>query len=660
MTKANANASIFDAYKTSYDERKEEVFSLADYLELCKKDKMTYANPAERLLKAFGEPELVDTSKEKGRLNTIFQNKTIALYPAFKDFYGMEETIEKIASHIRGAAEGGEYLKQILYLLGPVGGGKSSLGERVKELMEVNPIYVLRNKETGERSPINESPLGLFNTPEVKNMLTDQYEISSRYLKLPASPWALKRLQEGGGKIDEVFEVIKVFPSMDEQLGIAKVEPGDENNQDISTLVGKVDINKLGEGTAQDDVDTYLFSGGFAKGHQGVMEFVEMFKAPLKVLNPLLEAMQARKYTGTEQIGAIPLDSLILAHSNDSEWAKFSGNKDNEAMLDRVNVINVPYSMRYTDEKKIYQKMLDESGYGQKPVAPKTLELLAKFAVVSRVLPAGDDYMGGASADVIADVLDGRLADGASAQVPSYKELKQREPVTPGSELGMRGASTRFNFKTLTETFNARVNHGILEADPITLMEVLKDRVIKDNRVPNQAELIEYIDAVMAPEYKKFLTSEVVTAFTNADETYLQNRFDRYVAMAKSWVRETEFNDQEVSGKNLGRDELEQKLAEIERGAGISNPETFRKDVAFYVMEQRENGKDVKWDSYNKLGNVIRQSVERRLEDILPLVAHDTNRNEKQTEEFNRFVDNMSAKGYTPNMIKNACTYIQP
>ena len=652
MTKANSGASIFDAYKENYDDRQEEVLSLEEYLNLCKDDNMAYANPAERLLQAFGEPEIIDTSSSADdRIKTIFQGKTIAKYPAFEDFYGMEETIEKIVSHVRGAAEGSEYLKQILYLLGPVGGGKSSLGERVKELMEQNPIYALRVKSgphKGELSPINESPLGLFNTPEIKSILNKEYNIPARYMKLPASPWALKRLHEGEGNINDVFEVVKVYPSMDEQIAVAKVEPGDENNQDISTLVGKVDINKLGEGTAQDDTDTYLYSGGFAKGHQGVMEFVEMFKAPLKVLNPLLEAMQARKYSGTEQIGTIPLDALILAHSNESEWSSFSGDSKNEAILDRVNVVKVPYTMQYTEEKKIYEKMLRESGYGSKPIAPKTLDLLAKFAVVSRIIPAGDNYTGGAEPHLVAEVLDGRVGEGAENRVPKFNELKAREPL----DIGMAGASTRFNFKTLTETFNARVNEGLLEADPTTLMRVLEERIKEDNRVPNQDQLITYINEVMRPEYKKFILSEIIEAYTNADDDFLQNRFDQYISRADAWLDKTDYRDEEV-GQLLNPTQLDAKLQEIERGANISNPEAFRQDVVRFVHKQRAKGEEVKWDSYAKLGNVIKLSVERRLEDILPVIRFDAVRNDEQAKEHRRFLENMEAKGYTPNMIKN-------
>ena len=125
----------------------------------CRDDPMLYATAAERLLAAIGEPEMVDTAKD-ARLGRIFMNRTIRVYPAFAEFYGMEETIERIVGFFRHAAQGLEERKQIMYLLGPVGGGKSSLAERLKALMEVHPIYVL--KAGDELSPVFESPLGLF------------------------------------------------------------------------------------------------------------------------------------------------------------------------------------------------------------------------------------------------------------------------------------------------------------------------------------------------------------------------------------------------------------------------------------------------------------------------------------------------------------------
>ena len=146
---------VFEHYQERFDAALEEELSLQDYLELCKSDPSVYATAAERLLMAIGEPEFVDTSKDP-RLSRIFSNKIIKRYPAFNEFYGMEEAIEQIVSFFRHAAQGLEERKQILYLLGPVGGGKSSLAEKLKSLMQRMPFYAIAG------SPLNESPLGLF------------------------------------------------------------------------------------------------------------------------------------------------------------------------------------------------------------------------------------------------------------------------------------------------------------------------------------------------------------------------------------------------------------------------------------------------------------------------------------------------------------------
>src|SRR5580693_6778871 len=320
---------IFGLYSRLYENRREVEFSLEDYLRGCSDDASFYAGAAERLLKAIGEPVMVDTSQDP-RLGRIFMNRTMKIYPAFEDFYGMEETIERIVGFFRYAAQGLEERKQVLYLLGPVGGGKSSLAERLKLLMEKLPIFVL--KAGKEVSPIFESPLGLFDPLRMGDALERQYRIPKRRLTGLVSPWALKRLDEFGGDISK-FSVVRLHPSRLRQICIAKTEPVDENNQDISSLVGKVDIRKL-EFFSQADADAYAFSGGLNRTTQGILEFVEMFKAPIKMLHPLLTATQESNYTGTENIGAIPFNGIILAHSNEAEWQTFKHNKNNEAFID--------------------------------------------------------------------------------------------------------------------------------------------------------------------------------------------------------------------------------------------------------------------------------------------------------------------------------------
>src|SRR2546423_4029041 len=253
------NDSLFNAFVRSFESRSEIDMPMAEYLESCRGDPMRYANAAERVLAAIGEPQMIDTAKDS-RLGRIFLNRTIRVYPAFAGFHGMEDTIERIVGFFRHAAQGLEERKQVLYLLGPVGGGKSSLAERLKSLMERHPIYVLKHKETGEVSPVSESPLGLFNPDQFGGRLEEAYGIPRRYLMGIASPWALKRLAQAGGDLD-AFSVVRVHPSVLNQIAISKTEPGDENNQDISALVGKVDIRKL-DRYAQNDPDAYSYSGG--------------------------------------------------------------------------------------------------------------------------------------------------------------------------------------------------------------------------------------------------------------------------------------------------------------------------------------------------------------------------------------------------------------
>src|SRR5437879_5658563 len=224
------NDSLFNAFARSFEARSETDISMQEYLESCRGDPMRYANAAECLLAAIGEPQMIDTAKD-ARLGRIFLNRTMRSYPAFTGFYGMEETIERIVGFFRHAAQGLEERKQIIYLLGPVGGGKSSLAERLKQLMEQLPVYVL--KAGDQISPIFESPLGLFDPTRMASALERKYGIPLRRLTGLMSPWAVKRVREFEGDISK-FSVAKLYPSKLKQICVSKTEPGDENNQDIS------------------------------------------------------------------------------------------------------------------------------------------------------------------------------------------------------------------------------------------------------------------------------------------------------------------------------------------------------------------------------------------------------------------------------------------
>jgi len=626
--------SIFEHYKSRYSSTAQEEMSLQEYLQLCKADPLIYASSAERMLSAIGEPELVDTSRDP-RLSRIFSNKVIKRYPAFSEFYGTEDAIENVVSYFRHAAQGLEERKQILYLLGPVGGGKSSLAERLKALMEKIPFYAIKG------SPVFESPLGLFNPAEDADILEQEYGIPKRYLKGIMSPWAVKRLHEFGGDISK-FTVVKLYPSILNQVGIAKTEPGDENNQDISSLVGKVDIRKLEE-FPQHDPDAYSFSGALCRANQGLMEFVEMFKAPIKVLHPLLTATQEGNYNSTEGMGAIPYDGIILAHSNESEWQSFKNNKTNEAFIDRVYIVKVPYCTRIDEEICIYQKLLENSSLNQSPCAPDTLNMLAQFSVLSRLKEPENSNLFSKMR-----VYNGENLKDTDPKAKSMQEYKD----IAGVDEGMTGLSTRFAFKILSKVFN--FDPSEVAANPVHLMYVL-EREIEQQQFNQelQDKYVAFIKEYIAPKYIELLGKEIQTAYLESYSEYGQNIFDRYVTYADFWIQDQEYRDPET-GDILDRQSINEELEKIEKPAGISNPKDFRHEIVNFVLRARANneGRNPSWMSYEKMRTVIEKKMFSNTEDLLPVISFNAKASSDDQQKHGEFVKRMIDRGYTEKQVR--------
>ncbi|MBU2582691.1 MAG: PrkA family serine protein kinase [Alphaproteobacteria bacterium] len=629
---------IFDEFAQSFEMHRPVEMTLKEYLEGCRTDPTFYASASERMMAAIGEAQFVDTSRDQ-RLGRIFMNRTVKIYPAFADFYGLEETIERIVGFFRSAAQGLEERKQILYLLGPVGGGKSSLAERLKELTERCPIYVL--KAGDEISPIYESPLGLFDPARMAKVLADKYNIPKRRLTGVMSPWAMKRLDEFGGDLSK-FTVVKVYPSRLRQIGVAKTEPGDENNQDIASLVGRVDIRKL-EFFGQNDADAYSYSGGLNRTTQGIMEFVEMFKAPIKMLHPLLTATQDGSYVGTENVGALPYQGIILAHSNESEWQSFRNNKNNEAFLDRIYVVTVPYSLRATDEKKIYQKLLTSSELADAPCAPGTLEMLSQFSVLSRLREHDNSLLYSKLR-----VYDGESLKETDPHARSVQEYRDAAGVTEG----MDGISTRFAYKILSETFNHDTHE--VAADPVHLMYVL-EQAIRREQLPSDTEdrYIEFIKEELAPRYAEFIGNEIQKAYLESYNEFGQNLFDRYVAYADAWIEDHDFKDPDT-GQLMSREVLDQELSKIEKPAGIANPKDFRYEVVKFSLRARakNGGKNPSWTSYEKIREVIERRMFSQVEDLLPVISFGAKKDGDTEKKHEDFVDRMVERGYTARQVR--------
>lgn len=626
--------SIFSHFQNRFETTQQEEMSLQEYLELCKADPSTYASAAERLLMAIGEPELIDTSLDP-RLSRIFSNKVIKRYPAFADFHGMEDAVERIVSFFKHAAQGLEERKQILYLLGPVGGGKSSIAEKLKALMQQVPFYAIKD------SPVFESPLGLFNASEDGHILEEDYGIPRRYLNSIMSPWAVKRLHEYNGDISQ-FRVVKLYPSILQQIAIAKTEPGDENNQDISALVGKVDIRKL-EAFPQNDPDAYSYSGALCRANQGLMEFVEMFKAPIKVLHPLLTATQEGNYNSTEGLGALPFNGVVLAHSNESEWHSFRNNKNNEAFIDRIYIVKVPYCLRVSDEIKIYQKLLANSSLASAHCAPDTLKMLAQFSVLSRLKEPENSNVYSKMR-----IYDGENLKDTDPRAKSIQEYRD----AAGVDEGMSGLSTRFAFKILSKVFN--YDNTEVAANPVHLLYVLEQQIEQEQFPTETSErYLRFLKEYLAPRYVEFIGKEIQTAYLESYSEYGQNIFDRYVLYADFWIQDQEYRDPDT-GEILDRSALNEELEKIEKPAGISNPKDFRNEIVNFVLRARahNNGKNPSWLSYEKLRVVIEKKMFSNTEDLLPVISFNAKASTEDQKKHNDFVTRMVERGYTEKQVR--------
>jgi serine protein kinase len=374
-----------------------------------------------------------------------------------------------------------------------------------------------------------------------------------------------------------------------------------------------------------------------------LLEFVEMFKAPIKVLHPLLTATQESNYKGTEGFGAIPFEGIILAHSNESEWQAFKNNKNNEAFLDRIYIVKVPYCLRVSEEVMIYEKLLHNSSLSEAPCAPGTLKMMAQFAVLSRLKEPENS-------NVFSKM---RVYDGENLKDvdPRAKSLQEYRDFA-GVDEGMTGLSTRFAFKILSRVFN--FDHGEVAANPVHLLYVLEQQVEREQFPPEvEQKYLSYLKEYLASRYVDFIGKEIQTAYLESYSEYGQNVFDRYVTYADMWIQDQEYRDPNT-GEMLDRAALNEELEKIEKPAGISNPKDFRNEIVNFVLRARaaNGGKNPVWTSYEKLRVVIEQKIFSSTEDLLPVISFNAKASSEEQKKHQDFINRMVAKGYTEKQVR--------
>ena len=360
-------------------------------------------------------------------------------------------------------------------------------------------------------------------------------------------------------------------------------------------------------------------------------------------MHPLLTATQENNYKGTEGFGAIPFDGMVLAHSNEAEWVAFKGNRNNEAFLDRIYIVKVPYCLRVSEEVRIYEKLVQNSSLAAAPCAPDTLRMMAQFAVLSRLKEPENSSIYSKMR-----IYDGENLKDVDPNAKSYQEYRD----FAGVDEGMTGLSTRFAFKILSKVFN--FDHREVAANPVHLMYVLEQQIEQEQFLPElEQRYLGIIKEFLAPHYAKFIGKEIQTAYLESYSEYGQNIFDRYVVYADFWIQDQEYRDPNT-GEILDRSTLNDELEKIEKPAGISNPKDFRNEVVNFVLRARagHDGHNPAWTSYEKLRQVIEKKMFSNTEELLPVISFNAKASADDQRKHKDFVNRMMAKGYTEKQVR--------
>src|SRR2546426_45328 len=349
-----------------------------EYLDLVREDpslpKLSQACILDNIMRG-GTVEHQET--DAPRVKRLYKDESFKVYNFFRDeFFGIEKTVAQIVRYFHSASLKGEESRQVLYLMGPVGSGKSSLVERLQRGLEASePFYAIEN------CPMAEEPLHL-----IPRHLRKEFEkMLGVHIEGDLCPVCRFRLKEEyGGRYEEVPINTRFF-SKRNRIGIGVVPPVDPNNQDTSVLIGSEDISKL-DMYSEGDPRVLDLNGAINVGNRGMCEFIEVFKNETEYLHAMITATQEKVIPAPGRHGLVYVDTVILAHSNEAEWQKFKADHTNEAILDRIVVVKVPYNLRLSEEVKIYQKIIRLSDF-RAHVAPHTLEIASMFAILSRLEP---------------------------------------------------------------------------------------------------------------------------------------------------------------------------------------------------------------------------------------------------------------------------------
>ena len=635
MSVRNSLLEKISEARTKSESDKKFSGSLLDYIELVEKDPKIVKTAHRRLHEAIEEHGSYVMPDSDPRKFKVFDGEAVKVHKYFEgEFFGMEPVIDKIMSFLSSAAHKGEESRQVLLLMGPVGAGKSALTEHIKRALEGKKYYHLKG------DPHRGEPLQL-----VPRSLRSEFEKAlSVKIDGDISPVARhKLLNDYAGKYEN-FEVEESSFSQRARRGVAAVPPMDANSQDVSVLIGSVDISKLDK-YAEDDPRALSLTGAFNVGNRGIVELVEVFKNEIEFLHTIITATQEKRVPSPGKSDMLHFDGVILAHCNEAEWNRFQSEHTNEAIMDRIVKVAVPYCLEVSQEQKIYEKMLGKSDF-KAHIAPHTLKVASMFSVMSRLKPS-------AKCDVLTKM---KIYNGEDIlEKGRVKKIDIKDLREEAKHEGMDGISTRFITKALDNALTASDKNMIT---PVSVMDSLI-RMVKEQIVDEQFKkfCLELLQKVVRDEYLKILETEIAKAFVTAYEEQAQSLFNTYLDNAEAYTTRTKLKDRVTKEERLPDEDF---MKSIEENIGISGSarDGFRSDVAAYMFAKMRRGDKMDYRSYEPLREAIEAYLINSVKSFARIVTKSKSRDKEQQEKYSEMVTTLcESYGYNPESAEEILAY---
>ncbi len=618
--------------------RKKQIWkgTALDYLEQVRQEpgiaKLSHQRIFDTLMKSGVEEVNIE---ENPRYKRIFKEGKLKVFNFFKDeFFGMEKTSNNIVRYFHSASLKGEESRQVLYLVGPVGSGKSSLVERLKQGLEKEGMYVI------DGCPMNEEPLHLI-PRHLRKEFSKMLDVEIEGDLCPICRYRLK--EEFQGRWEEM-PVKKTEFSIRAKRGIGVVPPVDPNNQDTSVLIGGEDISKL-DIYSEGDPRVLDLSGALNVGNRGMVEFIEVFKNETEYLHAMITATQEKHIPAPGRHGMIYVDTCIVAHSNEAEWNKFKSDHTNEAILDRIVVVKVPYNMRLSEEVKIYKKIIRNSKFNA-DIAPHTLEIASMFAILSRLEPTN-------KCDLMTKL---KLYNGEEVvEKGKTKKIDVIELKEEARNEGMNGISTRFIMKALDNALSDNIADNCIH--PISVRESLV-QMIKETDFPEDTrkKYLEFLQDTIHKDYLDVLEKEITKAFVYSYQEQAESLFQNYLDHAEAYVTKKRVKDSST-GQELEPDESFMKSIEEQIAIIGTACDGFRQEVIAFLWSVSRKGEKISYESYEPLKEAVEKKLMASVRDVSRIITKARTRDEDQGKKYDRMVEQLIRNGYPASCVDTILKY---